>query len=328
MYTIGCDVSKATLDVAWFNEANARWFDKSKIRNNGRGFAALLSWMLKTCDCGIEQLCLVMEATCVYHQPLAEYAYAAGVRVVVTNPGRAAEFAKSQNRLNKSDKIDARGLQGYGRQLENSHDYVPHSPEVQSLNAMLSRLRQLDKDLGRERNRLEKCPFIPQSRELAASIKRQIKSLEREKQRAQSAVDDLIAQRADLRHIQRRMTSITGVADLTSQSLLPLLYRDQFESARQLAAYLGLTPVHRRSGTSLNSRGCLSGRGNNDIRAKLYMPAVCAITHDPAMKQFYEQLISRGKTSKQALTAVMRKLVHICYGVVKNDQNYVCPVDA
>ncbi|MFK8029506.1 MAG: transposase [Gammaproteobacteria bacterium] len=120
------------------------------------------------------------------------------------------------------------------------------------------------------------------------------------------------------------MLSIKGIGTLTSQALIPLLYRDQFTDARQLAAYLGLTPVHRHSGTSLHQRDRLSGRGNSALRAQLYMPAVCASRHDPAIRARYNELIARGKAPKQALTAIMRKLVHICYGVVKNDQDYRC----
>lgn len=328
MYMFGCDVAKATLDAAWLDESAGRWHDKNKIPNRPGGFARLLSWMRKTCDCAPEDLCLVIEATGVYHVHLANYAYDAGVQVIVTNPGRAAEHASSQNRLNKTDQLDARGLQHYGRQLEKRHEYVPHTPEIQALQAMLSRLRQLDRDSIRESNRLEKCPFIPQCQLLTASIKRQLRHIQQEKSRLQDAVDTLIAAQPRLHHTQKLLISIKGIGKLTSQWLLPLLYRGQFESARQLAAYLGLTPVHKSSGTSLNRRGRLSGRGSSYLRARLYMPAVCASTYDPAMASFYDTLIRRGKTPKQALTAVMRKLVHVCYGVVKNDQEYRCPVPA
>lgn len=321
-----CDVSKATLDVAWFDEDSGRWHEKARVPNQRKGFVSLLKWMRSRSKNASEPLCLVLEATCVYHLPLANYMHQAGVRVIVTNPGRAAEYASSQNRLNKSDRLDARGLQQYGRQLENAHDYVPHSPEIQALQALLSRLRQLDEDLLRERNRLEKCPFIPSSKAQTTSIRRQLRFLEKEKRRVQKQVDELIEQHSDLQRIQQRLISIKGIGKLTSQWLLPLLYREQFQSARQLAAYLGLTPVHKSSGTSLKKRGQLSGRGNRTIRSRLYMPAVCALRYDPAMAHFYDTLIARGKAPKQAITAIMRKLVHTCYGVVKNDEDYRCPM--
>jgi len=328
MYFIGCDVSKATLDAAWFNETRGNWVEQHKIPNSRGGWRSVLKHMLTACECEAGEICLVVEATGVYHRRLADLAYGTGVRVVITNPGRAAEHARSNNRLNKNDRLDARGLQQYGRQLDNAHDYVPDSPEIQALRAILSRLRQLDKDLRRERNRLEKCAFIAASQVLAASIRRQIRQLSQEHQLVQGQIDRLISECHPLRHIQALLMSIKGVGKITSQWLLPLLYREQFASARQLAAFLGLTPVHRTSGTSLRKSGRLSGRGDRYLRSRLYMPAVCARRHDPAMAAFYDQLIRRGKKPKQALTAIMRKLVHVAYGVVKNDQPYRCPVPA
>ena len=104
---------------------------------------------------------------------------------------------------------------------------------------------------------------------------------------------------------------------------MPLLHCGRFNSARELAAFLGLTPCHRQSGSSLKSRGRLSGRGNKNLRSKLYMPALSAIQHNPEMKAFYETLLKRGKTKKQAVVAVMRKLVHVCYGVINTQTPYI-----
>lgn len=326
MHVIACDVSKATLDAAWFDEDNQRWFERSNIANKKPGFRQLLNWAAKYCGCAVTEIQLVVEATGVYHGPLVDFAYANGLQIIVVNPGRAAENARSHNRLNKNDKLDARGLQCFGRELKEAHQYVPHSPEIQALRALLSRLRQLDVDQQREQNRLEKCPYIAQSSSLSASIRRQLKSLAKEKTRIQQDIDQLIREHEPLKHIRQLLRTIKGIGPISSQWLLPLLYREQFNSARQLAAFLGLTPIHKTSGTSIRKKPRLSGRGNGYIRARLYMPAVCAITNDPAMKAFYQTLIKRGKTPKQAITAVMRKLVHICYGVVKNDQPYRCQI--
>lgn len=328
MLLVGCDVAKATLDAAWFDEARGRWHERPKLANNGRGWRSLLTWLEKSSGASRRGFTLVVEATGVYHRPLVQFAYAQGLRVIVTNPGRAAENARSHNRLNKSDPLDARSLQGYGRELKKVHEYLPDSPEINRLRSLLARLRQLDKDLQRERNRLEKCPYIAQSAPLATSIRRSIRERERERKRIQGDIDTLIRSHAELKHLRALLCSIKGIGKVASQWLLPLLYRQQFASARQLAAFLGLTPIHKHSGTSLRKRGRLSGLGNPYLRSRLYMPAVTAITHDPAMKAFHDRLIQRGKMPKQALTAVMRKLVHIAYGVVKNNQPYRCAAAA
>jgi transposase len=324
MPLVACDVAKATLDAAWFDESRQRWFERARIPNHPRGWQQLLSWLRKHSGVAADHWTLMVEATGVYHRPLVDFAYAQGLRVIVSNPGRAAENARSHNQLNKNDRLDARSLNSYGRELKKVHEYVPDSPEISALRALLARLRQLDKDLRREHNRLEKCPFIAHSQRLAASLRRQIKALDQERRLIQGEIDQLIREHHALAHMQQQLLTIPAIGQQTSQWLLPLLYRQQFTSARQLAAFLGLTPVHKRSGTSLKKRGCLSGRGNAHLRAQLYMPAVSAITHNPELRRFYNTLRERGKTPKQALTAVMRKLVHICYGVVKNDQPYRC----
>ena len=136
-------------------------------------------------------------------------------------------------------------------------------------------------------------------------------------------IDQLINQNHELKQNQKLLHSIKGIGKLTSQWLLPLLSTQRFNNAREVAAFLGLVPCHKSSGTSLKTRGRLSGRGDADLRARLYMPAVCAITHDPAMKAFYQQLVAKGKPSRVALTAVMRKLVHVCYGVIKHQTPYI-----
>ena len=118
------------------------------------------------------------------------------------------------------------------------------------------------------------------------------------------------------------MCSIKGIGKVTSQWLLPLLSDQRFSSAREVGAFLGLAPCSKTSGTTLKTRGKLTGRGNADLRARLYMPAMSAATNDPEMRAFYQGLIAKGKPKKVALTAVMRKLAHLCYGVVKNQTPY------
>lgn len=315
MQFIGCDVSKATLDLAHFDQAR-------RVPNSRHGWDALLRWAAQSIQAPRDALCVVMEATGVYHLKAAAYLASAGLKVIVANPGRSAEYARSQNQLNKNDRLDARALARYGAQLHKPHWYTPEGPEISQLKALLSRLRQLGKDLQREHNRLEKCAFLAGSQLLRRSVQRQTKAMTREQALIQRHIDQLIKNHPHLRGNQQLMCSIKGIGKTTSQWLLPLLSTQRFNSAREVAAFLGLVPCHKSSGTTLQSRGRLSGRGNKDLRARLYMPAISAATNDPEMRAFYQTLLARGKTPKQALTAVMRKLVHICYGVVKNQTPY------
>jgi transposase len=323
MHFIGNDVSKLTLDLAYFDQQNEAWSKDCKLDNNPTGWNTLIQWAEKQTQAPREDICIVMEATGVYHLKVAAYLSRQGLNVTIVNPQQASQYAKSQSQQNKSDKLDARALQKFGSQLEKLHLFLPDTPEISQLKSLLSRMHQLDKDLRREHNRLEKCDFQEASSWARGSIERLIGSITSEQKLTQRQIDQLIKQNQALKHNQKLLCTIKGIGKLTSQWLLPLLSTQRFKNAREVAAFLGLVPCFKSSGTSLHTRGRLSGRGDAILRAKLYMPAVCAITHDPAMKAFYQQLVAKGKPSKVALTAVMRKLVHICYGVIKHQTPYI-----
>src|ERR671910_938161 len=108
MPLVACDVAKTTVDAAWLDEPRHRWFERSKIANSRRGFREMLSWLEKSSGKARSEFTLIVEATGVYHRPLIDFAVAEGLRVIVANPGRAAENARSHNRLNKNDRLDAR----------------------------------------------------------------------------------------------------------------------------------------------------------------------------------------------------------------------------
>lgn len=322
MYFIGCDVSKLTLDLAGCHPAKAHKILSHKAPNTQPGWRSVGSWIDQHWPGDRSEVCLVMEATGVYHQLAAHDFYAAGFKVIICNPGRAADYSRSQNRLNKNDALDAQSLQQYGARLERIHWFEPNLPEIEQLKSLLSLLRQLEEDIRRWNNRQEKASFEPAGATVSHVLRRQLRNLTRERDRTQEAIDELIQCSEGLSRDQQLMCSIVGIGPKTSQVLLPFVHGARFESARQLAAYIGLAPCHRRSGTSLNSPGRLSGRGNAQLRAAMYMPALTAARRNPELKQFYDTLISRGKAPKQAITAVMRKLVHLCYGVVKNQASY------
>jgi transposase len=315
MHFIGCDISKLKLDLALANGIR-------QVDNSRSGWDTLIQWAEAHCEADRSELCVVMEASAVYHLQAAAYLSLAGLKVLVCNPGRSADFSRSQNQLNKTDRLDAQAPQRYGATLDKVHFFQPDPPAISELRSLLGLLDQLERDIRRWSNRLEKARHQYPGFAIDRSIKRQIANLQREQKRTQVAIDTLIRSHATLYHQQQLMCSIPGIGAKTSQRLLPLLHGERFDSARQLAAFLGLTPCQKASGTSLNKPGRLSGRGNAAVRAALYMPALSAKRYNPELRYLYDRLIARGKLPKQAITAVMRKLVHLCYGVVKNQTPY------
>ena len=117
------------------------------------------------------------------------------------------------------------------------------------------------------------------------------------------------------------MESIPGVGKVISRTMLSVMHSRSFQQAGQLAAYIGLIPRLQESGT-WKGRSRMSKQGSPKVRAKLYMPALVCIKHNPDIRAQYERLLKNGKSKMQAVGAAMRKLVQICFGVVKHQSEY------
>ncbi len=186
--------------------------------------------------------------------------------------------------------------------------------------ALLSRYEAINGDIGREKNRREKAEVI-QAVDVVTSIDTVLEQLIKEKKRLEQLINQHIDQHPRLKQDREFLESIPG-GPVVSRYMLSVLRSRAFESGPQSAAFLGLVPVHHESGSSVRGRARLSKTGNATVRAKLTMAAVVAIQHNPDIKQQYERLLKNGKTKMSALGAAMRKLVQICFGVLKNQKPY------
>ena len=137
------------------------------------------------------------------------------------------------------------------------------------------------------------------------------------------AIEDHFKQYDSLQFKRLLLISIPGIGNKTASRILAELGdTTTFSNARQLAAYCGLTPRLRQSGTSVHKRPCLSKVGNARLRKALFMPAMCAARYNPVLEAFYKRLLKKGKSKMSALGAVMRKLLHIIYGVLKHEKSF------
>ncbi len=126
-----------------------------------------------------------------------------------------------------------------------------------------------------------------------------------------------------LRQQRELLDSIPGIGETTATLLLaevPDIKR--YRSARQLAAFAGLVPRERQSGSSVKGRVRLSKIGNARLRKALYFPAITALRCSPFFQQWAEGLRQRGKSKMSVIGAVMRKLMHIAYGVLKSGRPF------
>jgi transposase len=318
---IGIDVSKAKLDCLWIRDLSAMKVKSKVHQNTPTGHKALLEWAIKQIGEDVNELHFVMEATGVYHEALAHALYDAGAQVSVINPTRIRHYAKSLGAQSKNDKKDSVVIAQYGM-TQSPLLWVPEPPEIRQLKALIARCDAVKQDIQREVNRLEKATVSDVSAEVRASIETVRSQLEAEKKRLESLIDDHIDNHPGLKKDRKLLESIPAIGPVLSRQMVAVIHSRSFARASQVAAFLGLIPVENESGTSVFSPPRLSKRGDGRIRAKIYMAAVVATRHNPDIRAQYQRLLKRGKTKMSALGAAMRKLVHICFGVLKHQVPY------
>jgi transposase len=320
MFFIGIDVSKAKLDCSLLLDVTSSKRRAKSVANSKTGVSELLTWCAKQ-NTSPQELHAILEGTGVYHEQAALALADAGVTVSIVNPAQVKDFGRSLGVRTKTDGIDSLVLARYGALL-NPRPWTPPAPEARVLQALLSRREAIAQDLQRERNRLEKADATNTPLSISQSIEESIAFLGQQLEKLQHDIDDHIDKHPNLKADRDLLISIPAVGPQVGNHLLAVMHNHQFQSAEQLAAYLGLVPAERQSGTSILGRPHLSKAGPARIRAILYMAAIVATQHNPHIKALYQRLQERGKTKMSALGAAMRKLVHLCFGVLKTRKPY------
>lgn len=321
MIIIGIDVSKSKLDCLWLRESTTGKVKSKVFGNNRNAYADLIQWVEKQTGTDMKDVHFIMEATGVYHEALAYALHEAGAKVSIVNPAQISSYAKSLGSRTKTDKKDSMVLARFGA-TQAPRFWQPEPHEIRTLKALIARYEAVCKDIQREENRLEKAVISPAPKEVLESIEAMIKQLKEEKKRLEDLINRHIDQHPNLKEDQALLETIPGIGSVVSRYMLSVIRSRDFESAPQCSAYLGLNPIQHESGSSVRGKSRLSKTGNATIRAKLYMAAIVAIRHNQDIKMQYERLLQKGKSKMSALGAAMRKLVQICFGVLKHQVPY------
>ena len=315
------DVSKGKLDCALIDNSTHRKLKFKVVFNSDEGFVTLIDWLAKHTKSSISAYHFIMEATGVYHEKCAYWLFDSGARVSVVNPARVKYYGQSLGVRSKNDKKDSVVLAHYGL-TQTPMVWQPEALEIRILKALASRLDAIEKDILREKNRHEKSSINPSSQTILNSIETILFTLNKEKLHLEKLIHNHINQYEYLKNNNALLQIIPGVGPVLSRYMLIVLGGRTFQSASQCAAYLGLVPIQNESGSSLRGRSRISKAGSPVIRAKLYMATISALQHNPDIKIQNQRLLKNGKSKMSALCAAMRKLVQICFGVIKHQQPY------
>ncbi len=304
---IGIDVSKARLDVAVYEPAADWQFENSEL-----GIARLIERLQS-----LQPTVIVLEATGGYELRLVTELAAAHLPVVVTNPRRVRNFARSTGKLAKTDKLDARMLAHYAAAIRPEPRPLPTEQEDQ-LTALLTRRRQIVDMLTVEKNRRHTVRVS-----MRADLDEHIAWLMDKLAKLDAEIDQFIQSSGLWSEKAAVLNSVPGVGRVTTSTLLAMLPELGTLNRQEIAALVGVAPLNRDSGKKTGRRHVYGGRA--PVRSVLYMAALSARKHNPAICKFYEHLIQQGKEKKVALTACMRKLLVILNAMLRSKRAWSAP---
>jgi transposase len=286
----GVDVAQAYLDAAV--DGSAPW----RVANDAAGVAALVATLA-----ALGPALVVLEATGGLEAVLAAELAGAGVPVAVVNPRQVRDFARATGQLAKTDALDARVLARFAAAVRPEPRALPDAAAAE-LRALVARRRQLVEMLTAERNRLRatSTALRPRIEAHVRFLRAAIAELDRDLDAAVRA-GPLWREKEDL------LRSVPGVGPVVSATLLAELPELGALGPKQLAALVGVAPLNRDSGIRRGTRAVWGGRAS--VRAALYMAALVAVRHNPAIRAVHARLRAAGKPPKVALVACMRKLL-------------------
>ena len=308
-FQLGIDVAKAKLDCA-LRMPDGKLRHKV-VENTPTGFLALRAWLNKQ---GAAVVHVCMEATGTYWEAVAEFlADFETVTVSVVNPAQIKAFGASRMVRTKTDKADAKLIAQFCCERSPAPWQAP-PPAERALRALVLRLDALHAMRTQESNRLEVARPAVQD-----GIAQHIEWLDQEIEKIVQAIRNHIDNDPTLKDKQNLLDSVPGLGERTIAVLLAFYATPgRFANARQAVAFAGLDPRQHESGSSVKGKPRLSKVGHTFLRKALYMPAMVTLYRTEWGKQFRSRLAAAGKPPMLIIGAMMRKLVHVAFGVLKS----------
>ena len=317
---VGIDIAARSFTASWTQDRQA--FTPAQTFPQAPEGYARLERQLATTGVAPAQTLLVLEATSSYWVALAVHLHAAGYHVAVVNPMHLCNDARSLPRRAKTDALDAHLLAQFAAERQPT----PWSPPPQVYHELRQRLVTREalvtmrQQARNQQHAISQWPItiasaLAQLQGVIDDLDTRIKALDAEI--ATLLQDSAWAQSAQL------LLSIPGIGIQTAALVLvATLNFTTSTSAESLAAYAGLVPLDHQSGSSVQKRARIGPGGHARLRRVVYLAAVSALRHNPAITAFAQRLRAAGKPGQVVVCAAARKLLHQAWAVVTKQQPF------
>lgn len=304
----GIDISHLVFDVT---DSDGNYY---QFKNKISGFKKFVKLLTIDSHC-------IMEATGYYHYQLAYYLLESGLKVSVENPLAVKRFIQMKLSKIKTDKSDSKLICEYAKQVElklwkgNSKHQIECLQMTRLLDVYTKQSTMLKNKIHGEAVLGNPCKVV------LSSLRRSLKQIQKEIKTLEDKL--LILVKEVHQDVLTRIKSIPGIGAKTSLMLVVLTDGfERFTSGSELCSYAGLTPVIKKSGSSVKGRSRISKIGNQKLRNLLFMCSFNACKYNKACREIYERIVAKGKSKKLALIAVCNKLLKQAFAIAKSGLLY------
>lgn len=314
---IGIDISSKTLDICVKRSAELKYFVIGNEIRAIKGFFKLYR---------DQKITVAMENTGRYNWNLFEVLPTFGFEVYVISP---LHLKKSLGLVRgKNDRIDALRICSYiEKHQQESLLWKPSSMSIKKLKVLLtertSRIKMKRRLLNQQKDYKLMKP-IGLDKDLLKLNVQMLKTIDKQLDKIESCIADLIRQDAELNKKATLIRSIPGVGQVTCWMMLAKTENfSTITDPRKMACYSGVVPFDFQSGTSVRRKPGLSCFADKEMKSVLHLAAMSAIRLPNKLRAYYLRKVEEGKNKMSVLNAVRNKIIHIIFAVVKNQTAYV-----
>lgn len=325
MFVIGIDIGKDDLYVRLLETAaQGPPTARGQVRvfpNSQAGHQSLRDWL--AAEQALPQFTsVVMEATGVYWERVAVALHTAQFAVSVVNAAQIKFFARSTLRRGKTDTMDAEIIARYGVTMHPAR-WMPTDHSLEELRALIHERDTIVELITTEKGRQHALDHRHRANPVARQLSHDRTTLlNAQLEQINAAISTLTVVPGELQKQLTLLASVPGIGKLTAAILLTETHHlDGLGSARQWAAYAGLSPAPRQSG-AMQGKTRISKIGNARLRRALYLSALSASRLDNVLGGFYRHLVNKGKPKKVALIALARKILCVCFAVLRSGRPF------
>ncbi len=323
---VGIDVSKQTLDAVFIFNNEINQSTHQQFSNDAKGIKKLLGYVKKQKGVNAVNTLFCLEHTGIYGRKLTYTLFEKQWCVWLEMP--VAILRSMGLQRGKNDKVDAKRIALYAmKNIEQVKLWEAPRQEVTALRQMLNTREALIKGLKALTMPIKEYKETGHkelSEMMKESTKNTVKGMEKDIEKIEQAINELIKNDTALLHLFGLLMSIPGIGKITSAELI--CFTNEFKNyteAKQLACYCGVAPFEHSSGSSVRKKTRVSKMANTALKTKLHLCAMVAIQHDQELKNYYERKVKEGKNKMSVINAVRNKLVHRITAVVKRQTPFI-----